>query len=70
MAVQKLTYKNALAELEEILAKIETGESDIDLLTEQVKRASYLLRFCQERLRKTSAEVDEILKDLEQDSNT
>jgi len=70
MAAQKLTYKKALAELEEILAKIETGEPDIDLLTEQVKRASYLLRFCQERLRKTSAEVDDVLKDLEQDSNT
>ena len=67
---QKLTYKNALAELEEILARIETGEPDIDLLTEQVKRASYLLRFCQERLRKTSAEVDAVLKDLEQDPNT
>lgn len=65
MTPAKLTYQKALRELESILQQIENEEPDIDELTEKVKRASYLLKFCQEKLHKTTAEVEEILKEME-----
>ncbi|NOY36810.1 MAG: exodeoxyribonuclease VII small subunit [Chlorobi bacterium] len=66
MTTKKLSYKEALAELEDILRQIENDEPDIDQLTEKVKRASYLLRYCQEKLHKTAAEVEDALKDVEE----
>ena len=65
MSKKQLTYAEAIAELEEILSKIENGEPDVDELTHNVKRAAYLLRYCQSKLHKASSEVEDILKNLE-----
>ncbi len=70
MAKKQLTYAEAIAELEEILAGIEKGEPDVDDLTRHVKRAAYLLRYCQSKLHKASSEVEDILKNLEEDTGT
>lgn len=56
-----LTYSKAKQELEEIVLAIESGELDVDALTEKVKRASELIAFCKEKLTKTDTELQKIL---------
>lgn len=63
MAKQVITYKEAVAEIETILGKIEEGELDVDELAVNVKRVTELLTICKEKLRKTEAEVSKILKE-------
>jgi len=65
MSKKKLTYKDAVAEIEEILGRIENEELDVDELSENVKRVSFLIKFCRDKLRATETEVDRILKDIE-----
>jgi exodeoxyribonuclease VII small subunit len=65
MSKKKLSYKEAVAEIEEILAKIENEELDVDMLSENVKRVSALIKFCKDKLRATEEEVNKILKDIE-----
>jgi exodeoxyribonuclease VII small subunit len=65
MANKKFSYKQALEELETILAEIENDELDLDVLSEKVKRASYLIKECKSGLKKTGEEIDSILEDWE-----
>ncbi len=60
------TYRAALSELEMIVQQIENEEIDIDILTEKIKRADYLCKFCRAKLRNTEEEVKNIIKDIEQ----
>ena len=62
---QQLTYDTAFAELKEIARQIENESIPVDILTEKVKRASELLLFCQDRLRKTEVEVNQIIRSLD-----
>ncbi len=62
--MEKITYTSAKKELEAIVAAIESGEMDVDLLTEKVKRASQLIAFCKEKLTKTEKELQKILDDI------
>ncbi len=66
MATKKLTYKDAITEIEEILEKIESEELDVDELAEQVTRVSTLITICKDKLHKTEEEVEKILKDMNQ----
>lgn len=65
MANEELTYETAITELEAIVKGIESGEVNVDLLTEKLKRATVLIRFCNERLKGTQDAVNKILVDLE-----
>jgi exodeoxyribonuclease VII small subunit len=67
MSRSKLTYASAIAKLEEIVQEIESGETDVDTLTEQVKKASELIAFCKNRLRTTQREVEETLMHMEKE---
>lgn len=58
------TYKEAIAELEAILAKMESDQCDIDSLSSYTARALELLKFCKERLFKTDQEVEKCLAEL------
>ncbi|MEM1325618.1 MAG: exodeoxyribonuclease VII small subunit [Bacteroidota bacterium] len=58
MANESLTYESALRELETIVAQMQQTAVSIDELTQQSERAAYLLRFCQERLRKVETDLD------------
>jgi exodeoxyribonuclease VII small subunit len=66
MVPKKISYQEALNEIEEILAKIENEELDIDELSEKVTRVSFLLKFCKDKLHKTNEEVEKILKEMEE----
>lgn len=65
MAAKKLTYNEAISEIEEILDKIENEELDVDELAEKVKRVSTLLKMCKDKLHKTNDQVEQILKEME-----
>ncbi|OFY59241.1 MAG: exodeoxyribonuclease VII small subunit [Bacteroidetes bacterium RBG_19FT_COMBO_42_10] len=64
MAKKTFLFNEAVAEIEKILQKIESGVLDVDKLSEEVRRASELIRQCQKKLRTTEEEINSIFKDL------
>jgi exodeoxyribonuclease VII small subunit len=60
-----LNYELAYNELKRIAEDIEKENVSVDVLAEKVKRASELITFCQEKLRKTESEVTNIIKQME-----
>ncbi|GEP89206.1 hypothetical protein CTE07_08510 [Chitinophaga terrae (ex Kim and Jung 2007)] len=62
---EELTYESAYTELQVIASEIENEEVSVDLLSEKVKRAAVLIAFCQQKLRATEAEVNNIIKQME-----
>lgn len=62
--MNEMTYSAAIAELEEIVAKMQKEDCDIDKLSEYTRRALQLLTFCRERLTKTDEEVRACLDTL------
>ncbi len=62
---KNLTYELAYQELKKITEEIENETISIDLLAENVKRASYLIEFCQIKLRNTEKEVNNIISQME-----
>jgi len=66
MSLKKITYNEAIAEIEEVLEKIENEELDVDELAEKVKRVSALLKLCKEKLFSTNEQVEQILKEMEE----
>lgn len=63
---KKQTYESALSELQNIISEIENDEIGIDQLSVKVKRAAELLKFCQEKLRATEEDVNNILNQFEE----
>ena len=61
----KLNYKEAMAEIEEIVAKLEDNQLYVDELSEKVKRVSCLIAFCKSKLHDTETEVENILKTMD-----
>jgi len=62
----KLSYSDAMKEIEEILKYIESQEIDVDILVEKVKRATELIRFCKNKLRTAEEELQKTLIELEE----
>ena len=60
------TYSEAFIELQEIVAEIENEEVGIDLLEARIKRASELLKICNEKLYKTEKSVNHIFKEIKE----
>jgi exodeoxyribonuclease VII small subunit len=63
---KKLSYAEAMAEIEEIINKIENDEFTVDDLADKVKRISSLIQFCKDKLRSTEEELDNILKKVQE----
>lgn len=64
---KKLSFGEAVTEVEDILAGLEADEVDIDELGQQVKRAVELIQVCREKLEKTDAEVRDLVSGLSGD---
>lgn len=62
---EQLTYAQALAELETLVKEIEEESIDVDVLTEKVKRATHLIKFCKGRLKSTEEDVKKVLSEIE-----
>ncbi|WP_278778179.1 exodeoxyribonuclease VII small subunit [Leyella stercorea] len=54
-------YEAAMRQLEDIAAKMENGELDIDSLSEQLKIAQKLIKQCKDKLTKTDEDIRKIL---------
>lgn len=66
MAKKKISYRDAINEIEETIASIENGALDVDELSDKVKRVSELLVVCKDKLHNTEKEVEKILKDMDE----
>lgn len=66
--MENMTYESAFKELEEITREIENEAVSVDVLSEKVKRASFLIEYCQKKLRQTEDEVGNIIRQMEGDS--
>lgn len=62
MAKKEMTYAEAMAQIEQILARFRNEEMDVDSLASEVKRATELIAACKTRLRKAEEEVAKILE--------
>ncbi len=61
MAKEKISYDDAVKEIETTLEKIEAGDLGVDALAEKVGRVTELLKICRDRLHKTEEQIDQIL---------
>ncbi len=67
---KKLSFSEAVAEVEEILAGLERENVDIDSLGDEVKRAVELIQVCREKLEKTDGEVRGLVAGLQAETTT
>jgi len=61
----ELSYREALTELEEILAAIEEEQVDVDDLALKVRRSADLIRLCRSRIEAATIAVEEIVEEME-----
>ncbi|MGL6021501.1 MAG: exodeoxyribonuclease VII small subunit [Chitinophagaceae bacterium] len=62
--VKKINYTESFEELQNIVSEIEAGNISIDLLSENVKRATQLIQICKNILFSTEEDVQNILNEL------
>jgi exodeoxyribonuclease VII small subunit len=60
----EIDYRQAVAELEQILGELEADDVDVDRLSQRVRRAAELIRICRERIAAAEAEVEQIVAEL------
>lgn len=63
--VTEMTYKEAVEQLEKILAAMQSESCDIDKLASYTRRATELITECRARLTRTDAEIQSILSNLD-----
>ncbi len=57
----EIKYSKAIKKLDEILAKIETEQIDVDELVDNVKEAVELLKVCKSKIEKAQFEVKKVV---------
>ena len=58
-------FKQAMAELETILRRIEDDDIDIDELADELRTASRLLEVCREKIKRAEVEISQVVENLE-----
>ena len=58
-----MKYEEAVKQLEEIVAKLEAGELDIDELSAKLSQAQQLIKLCKDKLTAADTEIKAILED-------
>lgn len=56
-------YEKSVAQLEDIVRKMESGELDIDSLCDKLKTAKQLIKQCKDKLTKTDEEIKKLLEE-------
>ncbi len=66
MTKPKLTYTEAVTELEKILTELE-GNTDVnmEIISEKVKRAAELMEFCKKQLHELDKELEKMMSELD-----
>ncbi len=66
MSKLKLTYTEALTELETILAELESNSDvNMEIIAEKVKRAAALMEICKKQLHELDSELEKIINSLD-----
>lgn len=65
--IEKMTYTQAVNELEEIVKKMQSPECSIDNLSQYTARSLQLLKLCKEKLTKTDEELKKVLNEMSDD---
>lgn len=63
-------YQEAFEEIQEILSEIENGNISIDDLSDKVKRASELMDICNNKLKNTEKDVQQILEKMTENTES
>lgn len=66
----ELSYREALDELESILAAIEEEQVDVDDLAVKVRRSAELIRLCRERIEAATVAVEAIVEEMDTGDDT
>ncbi|HMZ27360.1 MAG TPA: exodeoxyribonuclease VII small subunit [Elusimicrobiota bacterium] len=61
------SYTASFEEIQKILAALEQGDVDVDVLSDNVKRAAELIEFCRKRLRETELQVKKVMEKFDED---
>lgn len=69
MAKEKISYDDAVTEIEATLEKIESGDLGVDELADKVSRLTQLLKICRDRLYKTEEQINKILEESQPDTD-
>lgn len=64
MKEKKINYTQAFEELQSIVKKMENAEISVEELSEIIKRASFLITICKNKLTQTEEEVNKIIDEL------
>lgn len=64
MNKKEFSFRDAVGRIEEIIKNIESGDLDIDRLSDEVKTATDLIKQCQKKLKTTEDEINSIFKDM------
>jgi len=66
MSKAKLTYTEAVTELEKILAELENNpEVNMDVISEKVKRAAELMEICKKQLHDLDKDLEKMIENLD-----
>ena len=65
--MKQITYEQAMTQLEALAAQMEKGELGIDELSQRLKEAQRLIKFCRQKLLNVEKESHDI---LEQDATS
>ena len=60
--MKKINYEETVKQLEDIVAKMEDGEMDLESMTTQLKKAQELVKLCKDRLTQTDKDIQALLK--------
>jgi exodeoxyribonuclease VII small subunit len=62
---ETISYEAAYNELKQIAAEIENESVSVDVLADKVSRASFLINICQEKLKSTETQVNNIISQMD-----
>ena len=68
-SIETIGYAQALAELQEILEELEGDAVDVDRLASRVQRAAVLIRTCRARITSARLEVEQVVAELDGDTD-
>ena len=62
-----MTYAQAMERLEAIMNDVQGGKMDIDSLTDVLKEADEIIKFCKSKLYKVDEEVKAVLQNISEE---
>ncbi len=58
--IEKLSFEEAMQELEQIVRQLESGQSDLDKSIQSYERGMALKQYCENKLKEAQAKIEKI----------